>query len=260
MSSNRSIVLGGCLVASVIGIAPAYAGPVILPFFESFNTLSTDATVDYPQFTAHQAANWTVDSQGLRTSIVPFVPLNQPAFSVIPNPTPTGEIVIKVDMGWNGLDANPPNGPGTGGAGLRLGRHGNTTSSENTMFFLPGYNAPPGFFRIDGPGGSGVAQDMGWVPAVGPVLHHVEIHSFPSGLFNITITDGANPANVYTNSFTNPLAYGGDIGLLAVGHGSAIYKNLSIAIIPEPSSIVMSLVGMVGLCVYGWRRGQCRMM
>ncbi len=263
MSSNRRIVaLDGCLVSAVVGIAPIYAGPVALPFFEPFNTLSADATVDYPQFAAQQAvggaaAHWTVDTQGLRTSIVTFAVLDEPAFSVTPNPTPTGEIVIKVDMGWNGLDANPPNGPGTGGAGLRLGQHGNTMSSENTMFILPGYNAPPGFFRVDGPGGFG-AQDMGWVPALGPVLHHVEIHSFPSGLFNIKVTDGSNPANVYTNSFTNLLAYGGDIGLLAVGHGSAIYKNLSIEVVPESSSIVTSLVGMVGLCFCGWRRGRCR--
>ena len=106
-------------------------------------------------------------------------------------------------------------------------------SSENTMLFLPGYNVPPGFFRVDGPD-SFPAQNMGWVPAFAPVLHHVEIHSFPDGTFNITVTDGSNPAHVYEDSFTNPLAYGGDIGLLAVGWGAATYKNLSITLANPP--------------------------
>src|SRR5262245_56263336 len=131
MNSNRIVSLAACLVVAVIPSAPICAAPVALPFLEPFNTVSADATVDYPQFTAQQAvggaaAHWTVDSKGLRTSIVTFAVLDEPAFSVTPNPTPTGELVIKVDMGWSGLDANPPNGPGTGGAGLRLGRHGNT--------------------------------------------------------------------------------------------------------------------------------------
>src|SRR6266436_1268204 len=158
MSSNRMVALAGCLVATVVGIAPVYANPVNLPFFEPFNTVSANAVVDYPQFTAQQAVGgapevWTVDSKGLRTSTVTFAALDEPAFSVTPHPTPRGEILINVDMGWNGADGNPPNGPGTGGAGLRLGRNDGTMSSENTMFFLPGYNAPPGFFRVDGPGG-----------------------------------------------------------------------------------------------------------
>jgi PEP-CTERM motif len=250
MSSNRMVALAGCLVAAALGISPVYANPVALPFFEPFNNLSANATVDYPQFTAEgPAAAWTVDAQGLRTNSVGYSPLDGPAFSVTPNPTPTGEIVINVDMGWENKSC-----VGCGGTGLRLG-NGSGTSSENTMAFLPAYNAPPGFFLINGPGGTSGAQDMGWVPALG-VLHHVEIHSFPSGLFNIKVTDGLNPANVYTNSFTNPLAYGSDIGLLAVGGGSAIYKNLSIQAVPEPSSI--AILGLVGLCFCSWRRAQRR--
>jgi hypothetical protein len=177
-----------------------------------------------------------VDSKGLRTSTVTFAALDEPAFSVTPDPKPTGEIVINVDMGWNGADANPPNGAGTGGVGLRLGRHADTMSSENTMLFLPGYNVPPGFFRVDGPDGF-PAENMGWVPAFAPVLHHVEIHSFPDGTFNIKVTDGSNPAHTFEESFTNPAAYGGDIGLLAVGWGAATYKNLSITLGPVPPVI-----------------------
>jgi hypothetical protein len=238
MKSGRNVCvfLGSGLISMSVCIATMSAAPVSLPFFESFNTTSdfSQMAVNYPQFTAEQAVGgaqemWYVDSKGLRTTSVTFQTLDEPAFSVTPNPKPTGEIVINVDVGWSGYDANPPNGAGTGGVGLRLGRHGNTTSSENTMLFLPGYNVPPGFFRVDGPDGF-PAQNMGWVPAFAPVLHHVEIHSFPDGLFTIKVTDGTNPALHYEDSFTNPVAYGGDIGLLAVGWGAATYKNLSITL------------------------------
>jgi hypothetical protein len=100
-------------------------------------------------------------------------------------------------------------------------------SSENTILFHPGYNGPPGAFRINGPGGDGINWNMGWVPAI-DVLHHVEIHSFPDGVFNIKVTDGTDPNLVYEDTFTNPAAYGGDIGFLAAGMGAAVYKNLSI--------------------------------
>jgi hypothetical protein len=237
---NLWAFLGSSLVSISLCVAAISAGPVSLPFFEPFNTLSDfiQIATNYPQFTAEQAVGgaqemWYVDSKGLRTTTVTFAALDEPAFSVTPSPTPTGEILIKVDMGWNGADANPPNGAGTGGVGLRLGRHGTTMSSENTMLFLPGYNVPPGFFRVDGPDGF-PAQNMGWVPAFAPVLHHVEIHSFPDGLFTIKVTDGTNPALFYEDSFTNPAAYGGDIGLLAVGWGAATYRNLSITLANPP--------------------------
>jgi hypothetical protein len=240
MKSGKSAwaFLGSGLIYVSVGIATASAGPVSLPFFEPFNTLSANATVDYPQFTAQQAvggaaAQWTVDSKGLRTSTVTFANFAEPAFSVTPTPKPTREVVINVDMGWNGQDANPPNGPGTGANGLRLGADpNNPLLSQSTMLFHPGYNAPPGSFRVNGPDGF-PNENMGWVPALG-VLHHVEIHSFPDGLFTIKVTDGSNPANTFEESFTDPLAYGGDIGLLAAGWGSAIYKNLSITQVAAP--------------------------
>jgi hypothetical protein len=240
MKSGENVFtfLGSGLISISVCIASVSAGPVSLPFFEPFNTLSTNATVDYPQFTAQQAvggpaAVWTVDSKGLRTSTVTFANLDEPAFSVTPNPKPTGEIIINVDMSWNPFDVTPNSCFGCGGTGLRLGRHLDTMSSENTMLFHPGYNGPPGSFRINGPDGFG-NQNMGWVPSI-DVLHHVEIHSFPDGLFNIKVTDGTNPSLVYEDFFTNPAAYGSDIGFLAAGAGAAIYKNLSITLANAPS-------------------------
>jgi hypothetical protein len=312
------VFLGSGVIYVLVCTATVSAGPVSLPFSEPFNTISADATVDYPAFTAQQAVggaaeHWTVDAKGLRTSTVTFANLAEPAFSVTPNPKPTGEIIIQVDMGWNGQDANPPNGPGTGACGLRFGQapptpatgdyngnglvdgadypvwranqgtthtlandpiggtigaaqfnqwranFGRTASismlSESTMVFHPGYNAPPGSFRVNGPDGF-PNENMGWVPQLG-VLNHVEVDSFPDGTFNITVTDGSNPTNVFHESFIDPLAYGGDIGFLAAGWGSAIYKNLSITLggsglgsgsaVPEPARLAMFSVAGAAL-------------
>ena len=246
MSSNRIVALAGCLVATVVGIAPVYAAPANLPFSENFQSVapSANAELDYPAFTATGAPALakTVDAAG----VLRFGAANNPPASQFFTVTPAGyaagsELVINIDMGFDGQ-------PGFGATALRLG--------ANTMLFHPGYNGPPGAFRVEGTGGFG-NSDMVWVPPLG-VLNHVEIHSFPSGLFNIKVTDGSNPSNVFTTSFTNPASYGGEIGPSAIGAAAAIFDNLSIQAVPEPSTIVTSLAGTVGLCIYGSRRGRCR--
>jgi hypothetical protein len=242
MNSNRIVALAGCLVATVVRIAPVYAGPVTLPFSENFQSVapSANAEVDYPAFTATGVQSRTVDATGvLKLGSGPVPAAN--FFTVTPAGYAAGsELVTKIDMGFSGA-------AGTGATALRLG--------SNTMLFHPGYNGPPGSFRVEGTGGYG-NSDMGWVPALG-VLHHVEVHSFPNGLFNVTITDGANPALVYANSFTNAASYGGPIGPAAAGAATAMFDNFTIQAVPEPSSVVI-LVGMLGVCFCGWRRGRCR--
>jgi hypothetical protein len=234
------------VVAHIIAlhaVTQSDAGPVSLPFSESFSTPSTDAlfSTNYPAFTTTGVLTRTVDAGGIMRTGSGSGPPAQTWTSVTPNPVPGGDISINVDMGYDGS-------PGTGAAALKLG--------ANVINFHPGYNGPPGAFRVDGPGG-GVNQDMGWVPALG-VLHHVEILSSPSGLFNIKVTDGSNPANVYTTSFTNAGSYGGQVGPSAVGSPGGMFDNLSITAVPEPTSIVMSVIGLAGLCVCGRRRGRRR--
>jgi hypothetical protein len=215
------------------------AAPVSLPSSESFNTPSNDASfsTNYPAFTTTGVLTRTVDAGGiLRLGSG----IGNPATtwtSVTPAPVPGGGILINVDMGYDGA-------AGTGSTSLVLG--------ANVINFHPGYPSPPGAFRIDGPGG-GPNQDMGWTPGLG-VLHHVEILSSPSGLFDIKVTDGSNPANVYTTSFTNLGSYGGQVGPSAVGSQGAMFDNLSITAIPEPTSIVMSVVGMLGFAFCGRKR------
>jgi hypothetical protein len=241
------------LIAARSGIAAS----VSLPFFEGFDTPTADAVTTYPEFTADDGGSGVIPVRYVNSSRIlrfgsggfPFYP----AFSVTPNPTPTGEIIITVDMGWNGIDNDPPVGIGFGGTGLRLGDKivSGHVESESLFGFHPGY--PGGALRVEGPGGFG-STDMGFTTGLS-VLDHVEIHSFPSGLFTIKITDGANPANVFTTSFTDPAAYGGSIGLLAFAGGSAIYDNLSItaAAVPEPASAALLGLMVAGIAL---RRGR----
>lgn len=243
MSSNRIVVFVGCLVATLVGIAPLEAGSVSLPFSENFQSIapSANAEVDYPAFTPTGIQPRTVDASGvLRLGSGPVPAAN--FFTVTPAGYAAGsELVLKIDMGFDGQ-------PGFGATALRLG--------GNTILFHPGYNGPPGAFRAEGPGGFG-NSDMVWVPAIG-VLHHVEVHSFPTGLFNVTVTDGANPSNVYATSFTNAASYGGEMGPAAAGAAAAIFDNFSIQAIPEPTSIVTGFLGSIALCACGWRRRRGR--
>lgn len=239
MTHYRHWSLTIAALATILAARPAAAGSVALPFFEPFNTPTPDAVATYPQFTADDGGSGLTPVRYVNASGVlrfgsggfPYYP----NFGVTPTPTPTGEIVINLDMGWNGQDNDPPVGAGFGGTGLRLG--------NNLFGFHPGYPSSP--FRIEGTGGYG-NTNIGWTAALG-VLNHVEIHSFPSGLFTIKLTDGTNPANVYTTSFTNPASYGGVISLLAFAGGSAMYDNLSITAVPEPSSFVMLGLTVVGI-------------
>ncbi len=86
------------------------------------------------------------------------------------------------------------------------------------------------------------------------VLHHVEILSSPSGLFTIKVTDGSNPANVYTTSFTNPSSYGGEIGPAALAGPEGMFDNLSITAVPEPASLGLAVAGLCGVFAAGRRR------
>ena len=112
-----------------------------------------------------------------------------------------------------------------------------------------------GRFRVEGPGGFS-DQDMGFTPAV-DVLHQLSVRQHPGGLFEISVTDGNDPARTYHASFTNLASVGGQIGfhradLAAEPGGLGLFDNLTVRRIPEPGAVVQLAV-FAFFCV-GWRR------
>lgn len=142
-----------------------------------------------------------------------------------------GDVTINVDIGGASVNA----GPGSWAVALAVG--------VNRLIFHPGFAAPGrrGAFRVEGAGGSEfpfVEYDMGFTPAEN-VLHHMEVTiNEATGRFDIKITDGANPANVFTHAFTSPNYPAEDpagnrrtIAVLAGGSpssGKGLFDNISI--------------------------------
>jgi hypothetical protein len=215
------------------------ANAVSLPFFEGFNTPTNDAISTYTDLTFDDGGSGITPSYVVNANGVLQVGSGgypyYPAFGVTPDPFPTGELIIKLDMGWDGSINDPPVGIGYGGCGMRLGTKievGGATGSLNNIGFHPGYTSPPGALRVEGPGGFG-STSMGFVPQPG-VLNHMEIDSFPDGTFNVKVVDGTNPAHVFTTSFVSPGAYGGEVAILAWAGGTGLYDNFSIQVAGAP--------------------------
>jgi len=101
-------------------------------------------------------------------------------------------------------------GNGNFNVGLRIG--------ENQVVFHPGFGG--GAFRVEGPGGFG-NTNVGFTPANG-VLHLLEVTSDGAGLFNVSLTDGANPANSWSGSFTNAGSVGGRVDLVRKGPSAGV--------------------------------------
>jgi hypothetical protein len=247
-----------CFLLVGLLIPALTANAVSLPFFEAFNTPTNDAVSTYTDLTYGDGGSGFNPSYVVKTDGILQVgsgdyPYYQ-AFGVTPDPFPTGELIIKLDMGWDGSINDPPVGVGFGGCGMRLGTKievGGATGSLNNIGFHPGY--PGGALRVEGPGGFSGAN-MGWTPQPG-VLNHMEIDSFPDGTFNVQVVDGTNPANVYTTSFVSPGAYGGEVAILAWAGGTGLYDNFSIRIAGAPLLGDYDNDGFVGAADYVvWRK------
>jgi hypothetical protein len=78
-------------------------------------------------------------------------------------------------------------------------------------------------------------------------LHHVRIIIYNYVLFTIKVTDGLNPANVYTTSFTNLSSYGGQIGPAALAGAEGMFDNFSITAAPEPAGFGLGAAGFAWL-------------
>ena len=100
------------------------------------------------------------------------------------------------------------------------------TLGGSDIVFHPGYGG--GAFRIEGRNAIG-NQNMGFTVGGHPVQHQFELNIDNTGLVNISVTDGANPGNVYNYSYTDAtLLSGGRLGFnVAGGNGNTgVYDNL----------------------------------
>ncbi len=215
------------LIAGLIAGSALHARAVTLAYTENFQNPanSADAAASYPAFTTALNGGSAVVTNGVLTMSANTE--SDQIFTVSISPAASGEITIFGQVGAG-------NSNGSYNVGMVVG--------ENRIVFHPGFVAG-GAFRVEGPNGFG-NTNMGYVPANG-LLHQFEIHSFPSGLFTIKVTDAANPANVFTTSFTNPASYGGAIGFVrsgpAGGGATGIFDNL--VIVPEPSTAGLFALG-----------------
>ena len=118
-------------------------------------------------------------------------------------------------------------GNGSFNVGLRIG--------ENQIVFHPGYGG--GALRVEGPGGFG-NTNVGFTPANG-VLHQLEVVSDGAGLYNITFTDGTNPANTFSTSFTNAGSAGGQVSLVRKGptRGVGLFDDFQVGAAVESFSL-----------------------
>ena len=116
---------------------------------------------------------------------------------------------------------------GSFNVGLRIG--------DNQVVFHPGFGG--GGLRVEGPGGFG-NMDVGFKPANG-VLHELRVDSDGAGLFDITFTDGANPANVWTGSWTNAAAVGAQVSLVRKGptYGTGLFDDFTVGAAVESFSV-----------------------
>jgi len=237
---NRKLYLTRCLGLLVaLFSASAWAGNVTLPYFQAFNTDTTNFLATYPEFTLTNSST-TAPSPSVQSGVLHLPGINPAgvySYAVTPNPLPSGQMVVDLDMG---------NTSSVTQARLKLG--------NNDVVFHPEH---PAAFRIEGPGGFPNTATP-FTPHVN-ILYHMHVVMDPSGLNSLTLTDPANPGTPFNTSWTNVGARTGSIGP-AWFFGEGLYDNFSItAAVPEPAGIAL-MASMAGVFVklHRSKRGSLR--
>jgi hypothetical protein len=193
------------------------SGALVEAFFESFDidtttTLETQNT--YPSFSFNVSGSAIVSSGVLQLESAGDGSDDSATISGF-----TEEVIVSVDIGLSTSLVGYSN------VGLMIG--------DNYILFHPGFGG--GALRVTGPGGFGTTN-MGFTPAL-DVLHHMQVHVHPSGLFEIQITDANNQSNVFTKSFTNSSSVGGNITLQRQGASGefhlGLYDNLLVEVVSD---------------------------
>jgi hypothetical protein len=198
VNMSRSVMLAGLLACIVVvGVHPSQASTITYDF-------STDAT---------QAQIATVYPDW---SFIPGAPSPDPSIVAVSGGqlrmagtsltqlqllrTPVGAFTLDVELGAF------PSTFGSFNIGIWVG--------ENSIVFHPGY--PGTALRVDGPNGF-FNTDIGFTLA-GSTMHRFRLVSDGLGLFTITLTDGLNPFNTFTKSFTNAGSVGGLLSITRAGN------------------------------------------
>jgi len=222
------------VLTTILAFAAVPAFAVSIPYVQPFNTDTLDAATTYPDFTASLGGGTATVTDGV-LHLNPSEGGGDQSFTVAISPAPTEEFNISAGIGASNSNGN---------------YHVALIVGQNRIAFHPGFDGAA--FRVDGPGGFG-NQNIGFTPA-NNVLHFMEVQSLPDGTFNIEFTDGANPLNVYTNTFNNPASYGGPVGFFRSGppNGDGQFDNLQI--VPEPSVVTALAFGFATLAGIRRRR------
>jgi len=210
---------------------------------EHFNTDTANLAVDYPDYALTGNGSGSVSGQQLRLNSGGSPALGFTTLSTLPA---SPDYDIRVQLTSTGGT------PGNHNVGLFLGTGtpGSMGANDNLIVFHPGFAT--GALRVQGTGGFG-NTDVGFTPAQG-VLHTLAVHRDGAGTFTVTLSDGSNPANSFTTSWSNPSLTTFKVGVATVealsGTPTGIYDNLFA--IPEPSSVL--LLGLGG----GLLASRCR--
>lgn len=237
---HMRIGLSRIWIAAVAAAAAALAAreALAVPYYENFQSPapSTNVAADYPDFTFTAPASTDVTAGGVLRIVA-----NSQGNALLDAadygmPVAFDPIIVFADIG--ATDSN-----GNYNVGLQLG--------PIRLVFHPDH--PGAAVRAEGSTDLFNNTNIGFTPADN-VLHHFRAEISPfSNTVLFSITDGANPSNRYSGSFTTPSnIYGQVIGFtVAGGTGEyGLFDNL--AIVPEPASLGLLATG--ALTLWGRRR------
>ena len=220
-------------IAAASTIAFASQAHAVTLFSETFDIDAADTTAfesAYSAFTVNAGAIYPVSASAGQAFITGTGTNNTTSATVAGI---GGDVTYSLDVGASLSNGNY-------NVGIAIG--------TNRIVFHPGFGAG-GALRVEGPGGFG-NTNMGFVPANG-TLHNLTItQTAATGVFDITLTDGDNAANVFNTSFTNLASVGGDFGITRGGPSAGqtgIFDNLLVTGIPEPSTGLLFSLAAIGL-------------
>jgi hypothetical protein len=235
------------MAAAIVAVSVAPASATIL-FSETFATDAADTATTlstYPAFTlgGSPGADATVSGGVLSLTNLDV----GGAINTMTVAGYAGNILIEANIGADTLGADI----GSSNIGVVIG--------YDTFVFHPGY--PGGASRMEGWDTTGNAS-LGFDPLADGTLYNVKIAIDATALTAaISVTDGVT---TYSNTFDVSLGYtpgSSEIGLRwfdafgGEGHGSVgKMGDLTISNVPEPSTLALTVCGLVGLVAYAWRK------